>query len=316
MKRRVPNLNALRVFEVAARRLSFSLAAQELGVTQSAVSRQIKTLEAYVEVPLFRRLTRAVELTQEGEIYALSVRESFAQLDRATRQLRSPSHQLILTVNCLPTLAMHFLVPRLHRFNTAHPEIDIRLVTSLDPVNFDKGDVALAIRIGSLPQAKPPKNTDWVRLEMVTSWSGVRADLLLRDILVPVCERKFLAKYGPFREAPDLCGVPLVHNETGLRSWPSWFKAFGLRFDETQIKASYGHFFLAMYAAGEGLGMALVPQIALPDRAKAGDLVPLNQFLVDTGDAYYLLCREADWASNAVRSFREWLFKERDRARL
>src|SRR5207302_4240953 len=140
-RRRLPNLNALRAFEAAARRLSFSLAAEELGVTQGAISRQIRVLETYLGLVLFRRLTRAIRLTEHGKVYVSVIRDCFDRMEQATLRVRLDAERKILIVNSLPTLGMHFVIPRLPQFNAAHPDIEVRMVMSIGPVNFGDDDV-------------------------------------------------------------------------------------------------------------------------------------------------------------------------------
>src|SRR5713101_1519263 len=129
MSRRLPPLNAVRAFEAAARYLSFSRAGEELHVTQGAVSRQIKALETYLGVPLFVRLARALELTEQGRRYLGSVREGFDRIEEATRRIVGQPDAGVLTVNVLPTLAMRWLIPRLPRFTAAHAGIEVRMIT-------------------------------------------------------------------------------------------------------------------------------------------------------------------------------------------
>ena len=148
MARRLPPLNAVRAFEAAARHLSFTRAAEELHVTQAAISHQVKALEVYLGLKLFRRLNRALVLTEDGQTYLPPVKRIFDQLYDATRRLTESEARGKLTVSALPSLAARWLVPRLGRFRAAHPDIDIRLAPATHLVDFAREDVDVAIRYG------------------------------------------------------------------------------------------------------------------------------------------------------------------------
>lgn len=316
-RRRLPNLNALRAFEAAARRLSISLAADELCVTQSAVSRQIKALEGELGVLLFVRLTRAIQLTEQGRDYLLVVRDTFDRIEQATKRLRVNSERKVLTVSVLPTFAMEYLIPRLMRFNAEHPNIEVRIVASIEPVDFESDDVDVAIRVGKTPDATTGHDIDKgprIDLQMVSLWATVRAELLMPDVLVPVCSKEFLERYGPFDVPSDLLGKPLLHNATRSHAWPDLFSALGLQKEEASRGASYGHFFMAMQAAEIGLGLALVPEVLTQAAIATGRLVRLSNFHVPSAGAYYILCRAYQWENDSIRQFREWLLADRDSA--
>src|SRR5690606_14082441 len=149
MARRLPPLNALRAFEAAARHLSFTRAAEELFVTQAAVSHQIRLLEDHLGLKLFRRLNRKLLLTEAGQQYLPSVRSAFDELNAATQRLEAGDRQGILTVSVIPSFAARWLVPRLGRFREAHPEIDLRLAATLANVDFTRDDVDVGIRYGA-----------------------------------------------------------------------------------------------------------------------------------------------------------------------
>lgn len=308
----LPNLNALRVFEAAGRRLSFSDAAAELGVTQGAVSRQIKSLETELGVALFRRMTRSVQLSDEGHTYFSNVREVFDRLERATQQLRAPHQKTVITVNVFPTFAMQFLVPRLPRFAADHPDFEIRLVMSIEPVNFEEDDVDIAIRVALPRKRRLKSHADLIELEMVKNRSGVRLEQFMPDVIVPVCNRRFLRRYGPLRKPGDLRGVPLVQNPGRGRSWPDWFDAFNLAYDRAAVKAFYSHYFMSIEAAREGLGLALVPKILVATEVERGSLVQLSHLAIEGANTYYLLCRDHQWQADPIRRFRDWLLRERD----
>ncbi|RQG67479.1 transcriptional regulator GcvA [Pseudomonas aeruginosa] len=310
-RRRLPNLNALRAFEAAARRLSITLAAEELCVTQSAVSRQIKALEDDLGTPLFIRLTRSIERTEQGKEYLPVVRDAFDRLEQATLRLRSRRERAVLTVNVLPTFAMEYLIPRLIRFNTARPDIEVRIVASIEPINFERDDIDIAIRVGLTPDAEERRNALRIDLQMVSMWTNVRADPLMPDVMICVCSPAFLRAHGPIDNPRDMLGKPLLHNATRAHAWPDWFRAVDLPAAKAQRGTSYGHFFMSMQAAMLDRGVAIVPEILARSAIRSGRLTRVGPEVPSAG-AYYLLCRAYQWDTEKVRAFREWMMQERD----
>lgn len=314
MARRLPNLNALRAFEAAARHLSFKQAADELCVTQGAISRQIKALEADLGVLLFRRMTRAVELTDDGKEYLPAACDAFNRIEQASARLRQNSKRGILTVSVLPTFAMRWLVPRLPDFTGANPDVELRMNTSIAPVNFGRDLVDVAIRVGHTPEAERRAGRPRIDLEMVEDWTSVHADLLMRDVMVPVCRPGLMEGHAPVIQARDLLRYTLLHTATRAHAWPDWLEALGLRSAKAQEGPAFGHFFMAMQAAMEGRGIALVPRVLAEGDLLAGRLVqPLTQQAESDG-AYYVLCRRQQRDVDPIRRFRSWLLAECDRA--
>lgn len=311
MLRRLPNLNALRAFEAAARHLSFSRAANELCVTQGAISRQVKALESELGVLLFRRMTRAVELTDEGQQFLPAAKEAFDRVEEATILLKKSSAHQILTVSALPTFAMRWLIPRLSRFSARYPKTEVRMVTSILPVNFGKDAIDVAIRVGNLPETPYKRDRPHIDLEMVSDWNSVHADMLLPDVLVPVCSPKLLNDKEPLQAPSDLLRFRLLHMASRPRAWPDWFRTLGLDSPDMQGPA-YGHFFMALEAAIEGEGIALVPRALAEQDIAAGRLVMPVMDSAESDGAYYILCRRQQRDTSPIRQFRNWLLTERD----
>lgn len=307
--RRLPPLNSLRAFETAARHLSFSLAAVELNVTQSAISRQIKSLETYLGFPLFRRLPRSLELTEQGQRFAEPLQEAFEQLCRATESVVSEHRPATLNINVLPTLAMKWLIPRLLHFSAANPNVEVRMITSIRPVDFRVDEVDVAIRVGPV-QRKHKHSKSPIDLVMTRDWMDIRAVPFLPDTLVPVCAPSLLKKGPPIYQPADLRHHTLIHNATREKGWPYWLETMGV--DHTQITRyiAYGHFFMTIQAAIEGKGIALVPEVLIEDELTSGGLVALfGEQRVEVG-SYYILCRESDYNNVKVAHFREWIMNE------
>src|ERR1700737_4495083 len=190
---RLPSLNGLRAFEAAARHLSFTAAATELNVTQTAISHQIRRLEEELGIRLFVRQNRSLALTPEARDYLPGIRAAFNDLRLATDRLTRKDNDHVLTVSTLASLAAKWLLPRLSMFQQAHPGIDVRITTSTSLVDFKTGDVDAAIRYGR------------------GHWPGLRADWLMADELFPVCSPALLAGKKPLQRPEDLADHVLLH---------------------------------------------------------------------------------------------------------
>ena len=305
--RRLPPLNSLRAFEMAARHMSFSLAASELNVTQSAISRQIKSLEDYVDIPLFRRLPRSLELTEEGKRFAVPLHEAFEQLYRATEMVLDEHRPATLNINVLPTFAMKWLIPRLLHFAAANPNIEVRMITSIRPADFRMEENDVAIRVAPFSKHHR-KDKSPIDLVMTQDWSDVRSIPILPDRLVAVCSPALLHRGPPIAQPADLSHHTLLRMATRDRAWSYWLDVMGLDAESFGHHTAYGHYFMAIQAAVEGKGVALVPDILIESELNSGNLVTLFDG-IPTG-AYYLLCRESNWQSPKVKCFRDWILKE------
>lgn len=313
-KRRLPPLNALRGFDAAARHLSFTKAAEELNLTQGAVSRQVKELELHLGQELFHRFTRRIELTAEGEQFFQSVESMLDELERAAGRFTRRRDRATLTVSVLPTIASVWLMPRLHHFTSQHPEIELRVVSSIEPADLLAHDADVAIRVGRLPGRHYERNQPRIELSMLTRWDGVHADELFPDRLVPVCSPDLI---GEADVVPaDLARWPLIHTSTRRHAWPDWLKAHGVRAAiEIEQTLQFGHFFMSLDAARQGRGIALVPDIVLAHQdGMRGLVMPVAGNLESAGE-YYLLIHETRLDERHVQQFRSWALAEAFRAR-
>jgi LysR family glycine cleavage system transcriptional activator len=307
--RRLPPLSALRAFEVAARRLSFSRAATELGVTQGAISRQIKVLEEYLRISLFRRRGRTLELTAEGQQYLTGVHNAFEELYRATEDVLDGRHDVTLTTNVLPTFAMRWLVPRLPRFSSDNPSIDLRMITSMRPVDFRLQHNEIAIRVSSSMPWQRESADGPIDLVVTHDWTNVRALPLMADELVVVCAPA-LCNDRRIRTPRDLNQHDLLFTTARGRAWSYWSQMVGCGEIIGKRRYGNGHFFMTIQAALEGKGVAIIPRILIETELASGMLVmPLADASVTAG-AYYLLCREHAWDIPKVKRFRDWLLSE------
>ncbi|SIP89529.1 LysR family transcriptional regulator, glycine cleavage system transcriptional activator [Aeromonas sp. RU39B] len=298
MSRRLPPLNALKAFEAAARHLSFTRAAEELFVTQAAVSHQIKALEEYLGIKLFRRKNRSLLLTEEGQGYFLDIKDIFAAISEATDKLLARSAKGALTVSLPPSFAIQWLVPRLVRFSERHPDIDVRIKA----VDLDEGsltdDVDVAIYYGR------------------GSWPGMRADKLHTEYLIPVCSPMLLVGPKPLRMPDDLTRHTLLH-DTSRRDWKSWFRQVGVDAPNVNQGPIFSHSTMVIQAAIHGQGVALGHSVLAQPEIDAGRLIcPFEQVLVSK-NAYYLVCNEQQADQGKIVAFREWMLElvEQEEAR-
>lgn len=291
MSRRLPPLNALRAFEAAARHLSFTLAAKELHVTPAAISHQVKALEEYLGLPLFRRLTRALLLTDEGQAYLPGVRRAFDHLYDSTEQLLAKGVGGLLTVSVLPSFAARWLVARLGRFRELHPDIDVRVAPSAETVDFTRDDVDLGIRYGN------------------GEYPGLRCDRLMTEDIFPVCSPSLLKGPHPLTQLENLEHHTLLHDDS-YGDWRTWLLAAGV----TDINPARGPIFadssLLIQAAVAGQGIALARGVLARDALTAGRLVRPFDLSLPTEYAYYIVCPESRADRPKIVAFREWLLAE------
>jgi LysR family glycine cleavage system transcriptional activator len=294
MSRRLPPLNALPDFEAAARHLSFTKAAEELNVTHGAVSRQVKSLEEYLGVPLFRRLNRALRLTNEGQRYAQSVRELLDALAETTRRLRRTKETRGLTVSTTYSFTS-WLVPRLGRFRAAHPDIDVRLQANDQLVDFARDNVDLAIRYGR------------------GQYPGLVTERLIDDDYAPVASPALLKGRHPLKKPTDLRNHVLLHEEMNEVDWRMWLMAAGVDGIGASRGPIFSHSNMAIQAAIRGEGVALGRTPLIQEELAAGQLVRLFDLRLKAEMAYYVACPARALERPAVRAFRDWLLAEAGR---
>jgi len=291
MTARLPSLNGLRAFEAAARHLSFTLAASELNVTQTAISHQIRRLEEELGVRLFVRQNRALQLTAEARDYLPGIRAAFNDLKFATDRLLNRGDDNVLTISTLASLAAKWLLPRLASFQENHPDIDVRITTSTGMVDFRTGDVDAAIRYGR------------------GHWPGVRADWLMADELFPVCSPALLTGDKPLRCPQDLAGQTLLHTSGGYDDdWRLWLTAAGLPPSVPKLPGlTFDLILLTVQAAIDGAGVAMGrTSYVEADIAKRRLVVPFKIALpADAG--FYLVSPAGKADPPKLRAFRQWL---------
>jgi LysR family transcriptional regulator, glycine cleavage system transcriptional activator len=291
MSRRLPPLNALRAFEAAARHLSFTRAADELHVTQTAISHQIKALEERLAVRLFRRLPRGLLLTEEAQRYLPPIRDAFDQIAAATEQLGAGGSSGRLTVSVLPSFAAKWLVPRLGRFRATHPDLDLRISASSQLVDFARDDVDIAIRMGR------------------GRYPGLRVDRLFGESMLPVCAPKLLSGAHPLRRPEDLREHVLLHDDDHT-GWQLWLELSGVEGVDPTRGPIFTDSAMVVQAAAEGQGVALARRVLAAGDLAAGRLVQPFEVSLPHDLAYYLVSPEATAEQPRIRAFRAWLLAE------
>jgi LysR family transcriptional regulator, glycine cleavage system transcriptional activator len=287
---RLPSLNGLRAFEAAARHLSFTRAAAELNVTQTAISHQIRRLEEQLGTRLFVRNQRALLLTPEAQQYLPAVRSAFADLRQATDRLMRIEGKTRLTVSCLPSLAAKWLVPRLASFQEAHPAIEVRIATATRIVDFRREQVDLAIRYGK------------------GRWPGLRSDWLMAENVFPVCSPALVTGARPLGRPEDLVHHTLLHVNLYRDEWLLWLTGAGL---PTSLAARPGLTFdlglMALQAAIDGLGVALGRTPFAEADIAAGRLVRPFDLMLPSEAGFYVVAPEASADTPKIAQFREWV---------
>lgn len=310
MTYRLPPLQALRAFESASRHLSFKKAAEELHVTPAAISQQVKALEGYLGVPLFRRLTRAIELTGHGAAMLPKVREGFECLAAAVESTRQEIGG-VLTVTAPPSFASRWLLPRLSRFSAIHPEIELRLASSPDTIDR-RGDTAV------LEEGVVDPRSDSSRLAIrygTGKYPGYRVERVFSPAYVPVCRPSLLTGEHPLHEPADLRWQVLIHDETIAEEdsppgWPDWLRLAGAGQVDARRGPRFSNAVLAIGAALDGQGVALAPRPLIEADVAAGRLAIPFDICVPSPYAYFLVMQEAVARRAAVAAFRSWLMAE------
>ena len=299
MSRQLPALNALRAFEAAARHLSFKNAADELNVTPAAISQQVKSLEEYYGVTLFRRLTRALRLTDAGQSVLPLLRDGFDKLGEAADRLSAQRDSGVLTVSVPPSFGAKWLVPRLGSFGAAHPEFDLRIDATDRLADFGADGIDIALRYGR------------------GEYEGLEVELLMAGVNFPVCSPALLEGERPLRTPQDLRHHTLLHVQWRMESdyapnWRMWLRAAGVEDVDPERGPRFTMEDMAVQAAIEGQGVAMVSGPLVQRDIEAGRLV--RPFCISTGQtaafSYYVVYPRAHIQNPKVQAFLEWIRAE------
>lgn len=295
-RRRLPPLNALRAFEAAARHLNFSRAAEELSVTPGAVSQQIQNLEDYVGAALFKRTPKGLLLTDAAQIALPALREAFDRLAEAASMLTAAIDGRRLTVSVAPSFAAKWLVPRLGKFEAAHPHVDVWVSAGMELVDFGGGEVDIAIRYGS------------------GRYPGLEVHRLMQETVIAVASPHFLEAH-PLSDLSDLSGQILLHDgspdaDESCPDWTMWLAARGVKGMDGARGPRFNQSSLVIEAAVGGRGVALAKRALAQADLDAGRLVAPFQIATAVDFAYYLVHPKAKGRLPQVKAFVSWLIAE------
>ena len=295
MRRKIPSLQALACFDAAARHQSYTRAAQELALTQGAVSRQIGALEAFVGVALFQRTRHGVALTARGAEYAVQVASRLQGLEQDTLDVMAGQGGGGVQLAAVPTFATRWLIPRLPALSALHPELTVHIETRTRPFLFADTAFDAALYAGTA--------------EQVANWAGTRALRLLTEDMVPVYSpalAKALALRQPLTPQA-IAALPLLQQSTRPTAWRQWFEAAGVAAPMALSGPRYELFSMTAAAAAQGLGLALVPSLLVEAELARGELVLACDQVLPGDRAYYLVQPERGEERPALGWFKAWL---------
>ncbi len=287
MKYKLPPLNALKVFEAAARNLSFTKAAEELFITQGAVSKQIRVLEEYLGFTLFKRVHQGLILTKKAEEYYQNIYLALDSIRISTHFISAKYVQdNVLRINVLPSLSSYWLIPRLKSFKEKYPEVELNIVGGGGNVDFSRIEADVAIR---------SSDSKIVGLESVK---------FMDEEMLMISSPEIAAK---IKTINDISKITILEHSDRSNDLEDWLNMAGLNKIISKNKLQFEHFFMVIEAAKQGLGIGFVPSFLLDDLLSRGELVNLLGIKHKTRFSYYLLCPRESRGVNKVKIFREWL---------
>lgn len=293
MRRKIPSLQALACFEAAARHESYTRAAQELALTQGAVSRQITALEEFLGQSLFRRTRHGVALTERGRDYATQVTPRLQALEQDTLDAMSPQGSGgTLHLAAVPTFATRWLIPRLPQFHASHPDITVHIDTRTRPFLFADSGFDCALFAGTP--------------EQIAAWAGTRATRLMAEVVLPVCSPALLQGASALTPA-HIATLPLLQQSTRPNAWRAWFEAHAVQCDAALAGPRFEQFSMTAAAAACGLGLALVPRLLVQAELQRGELVVACDLPLPEDRAVYLMQPQRNDARPALAVFARWL---------
>jgi LysR family glycine cleavage system transcriptional activator len=292
MRRRLPPFAALRAFEAAGRLNNFKKAAEDIDLSASAVSHQVRSLEEYLGVQLFNREGGKPKLTSAGAVYLESIQFIFDKLEAATKSVSECNSRPSLVVNLFHSLASCWLIPHLPHFQKKYPDVDIKLLSTYEPIEFTSGDIDLAIRYGE------------------GNWPGLSSDLLFQDELSLVCSPEMAEKLPPLFDAADLCNFTQIRCSLDPSEWQDWFQRVHVEMPEFKNSLELDSRALALEAAAKGLGIAIGRMPYVIDDLNMNRLCDPYSLNLSCKQGYYLVYPEQHSNHTHVASFREWLLDE------
>jgi DNA-binding transcriptional LysR family regulator len=297
LRRKLPPLTALTVFEAASRLASFTSAAGELGVTQAAVSRQIHLLEETLGFLLFRRLHRRIELTDRGKSLAAATSGAFALIAETLADIAREEAGDELTISASVAFSHFWLLPKIAAFSSAYPDVKLRIVTQDNPIDVDSGEVDLAIRFGN------------------GAWSDGQAEFLFQDEIFPICSPQYARDIGEITDLRQLVRHPLITYDVAdptWTGWKEWLAAFSIAMPAKPMGMRCSFYTEAIYAAQNGQGIALGWRRLVDDLLTQQRLVRLTKEAINTRNAYFVIVPRRKTRKKCVEQFIDWLKREAD----
>jgi DNA-binding transcriptional LysR family regulator len=295
-KRLLPSASSLIVFEAAGRHENFTRAAEELGMTQAAVSYAVRAMEDQLGVPLFHRSHRNVALTEAGARFHADVSAGLARIQKLAEAIRAKRRETNVTLAASTAFASMWMLPRLNRLREDLPDIDLRIQTSVRDLDLDEEPIPLGVRGGN------PAN-----------WPRYHAALLAPEVITAVASPAFIEAHGMPQTPSDLLGHRLIHLEEPVRQacdWPEWFASAGLAYPARSRRLAINDYVLVLQAVLAGEGIALGWQHLIERQVKSGALVPVGQHVLATDLAFYIVWPRSRELNQQARRVRDWLLAE------
>ena len=300
LRKLMPSASSLIVFEAAGRHENFTRAAQELGLSQAAVSYAVRSLEEQLGVQLFDRVHRAVKLTEKGERFHADVSAGLNRIQKSAENMRQKSREVKVTLAASTAFASMWMLPRLARMREDLPEIDLRIQTSVRDVDLEEEPIPLGIR-GGQPE----------------DWPGYHSALLASEVIVPVASPSYVAVHGTPQTPQDLTQHRLIHLEEPVREacdWPQWFQSAGITYKPQARGLAINDYVLVIQAVLEGEGIALGWEHLTERYITSGLLKTVGGHALRTGHAFYVVWPRSRELNSQAARVRDWLLKEGDLA--
>jgi LysR family glycine cleavage system transcriptional activator len=293
----IPALRALKAFEASARHLSFTKAAEELFVTQAAISHQIKSLEDKTEVKLFNRFNRSLKLTTEGQVYLISIMKSLEQLEKASKLLVKRNSKDLLNISLWPSFASKWMAKRIWKFQDKFPDIEVSVSAFEWLLDSKKENIDISIRYGR------------------GNWTDVHCELLLEERVFPICSRAVYKKLSDNPDPSILFNHSLVHDDYSHEDWEMWFEAAGITLKEPIVGTRFSHTVMMLESIENGKGFALGrTPLVIDDINRKIIYAPFN-ISIPSEYAYYFVCPKGKENSLKVIEFKKWVMKEANKTK-
>lgn len=286
-RRLLPSISALTAFDAVVRRGSFSAAAQELALTQGAISRQVAALEKQLGIALFERNSRQVTLTPVGETYAQSISKALRLIRSSSLDVMTRKHGVTLNLAMLPTFGTRWLIPRIPGFVEQHPDIILNFSTRIGQFDIEAEGMDAVIHVGA------------------PDWPGAESTFLMHEYVAPVCSPIFMKEHK-IKNAKDMKNTQLLRLISRAGAWEHWYRSLGMTID-SEHGMQFEHFSTLAQACIAGLGIALMPLFLIKSELKTGQLIIAYDHKIESNNSYYLIIPRNKLSYEPVCAFKNWL---------